>query len=280
MNDIIFTENILAEESIALSNFEQYNNDTIKFVDHAKQFTSFQGKRILEIGCGSGDMVKCIANEYNPSFVVGIEPSLSEWWSTKPDQGKNWRILDGNAENIQFDSNSFDLIVSLNVFEHIGDLYKAFSEVKRVLRPFGKSIIGFGPVWTSVLGHHYNHWIESDVELIPPWGHLYMSESEMSDYLTTWGADSAKVHEVIDHVYHSTIINRRSRSDIMALIMSAGMRIVNYSESVMLTRKAVSSKENNLASELTDDILSKISDTQYNCADLPFSWMSFVLEKV
>lgn len=42
--------------------------------------------------------------------------------------------------DIPFDENSFDLIISTEVFEHIPDPYKAFSEIYRVLKKGGSHI--------------------------------------------------------------------------------------------------------------------------------------------
>lgn len=48
------------------------------------------------------------------------------------------------SEDLQamtFGDNSFDAVIALDVFEHISDPLKAFTEVKRVLRPSGVGII-------------------------------------------------------------------------------------------------------------------------------------------
>jgi hypothetical protein len=46
-----------------------------------------------------------------------------------------------DLQNLTFDANTFDAVISLDVFEHIADPWKAFSEVRRVLKPGGVGII-------------------------------------------------------------------------------------------------------------------------------------------
>ena len=45
-----------------------------------------------------------------------------------------------DLQNLSFSSNSFDLVITQDVFEHIADPEKAFSEIRRVLKPGGYHI--------------------------------------------------------------------------------------------------------------------------------------------
>ncbi|MDC8098324.1 class I SAM-dependent methyltransferase [Chryseobacterium rhizosphaerae] len=49
-------------------------------------------------------------------------------------------ILNVDLMNIPFDDNTFDLVVSTEVFEHIPNPYKAFSEVYRILKKGGAHV--------------------------------------------------------------------------------------------------------------------------------------------
>lgn len=46
-----------------------------------------------------------------------------------------------DLQNLTFAANTFDAVISLDVFEHIPDVWKAFSEVRRVIKPGGVGII-------------------------------------------------------------------------------------------------------------------------------------------
>lgn len=46
-----------------------------------------------------------------------------------------------DLQDLTFEANVFDAVISLDVFEHIADPWKAFSEVRRVIKPGGVGII-------------------------------------------------------------------------------------------------------------------------------------------
>lgn len=49
-------------------------------------------------------------------------------------------IMHQDLQDLSFSDNSFDIVISSEIFEHIPDAYKAFKEVYRVLKPGGKHI--------------------------------------------------------------------------------------------------------------------------------------------
>lgn len=52
----------------------------------------------------------------------------------------NGEVLCNNLENLTFEDNSFDVLISQDVLEHVVNPTNAFSEIKRVLKPGGKHI--------------------------------------------------------------------------------------------------------------------------------------------
>jgi len=83
--------------------------------------------KLLEIGGGNGFGAKCLAEM---GFeVVSIDP--------KPCEPSHFPVQAGDARDLQFADNSFDVIFSANVLEHVTDLAAALAEMKRVLRPGG-----------------------------------------------------------------------------------------------------------------------------------------------
>lgn len=252
------------------------------FCEYLLKHTNFDGKRILDIGCGNGDLVKYITRNYSPQYVIGIEPFLKEQWGVGESSSENWSIVSGNAHNLDFDDNSFDLVVSFSTFEHIGDIRKALSEIKRVLRPFGKFYTEFMPIWTSAAGHHFldgaqNWWNPAHIASIPPWGHLYMGKEEMRSYLVRHLADSSLIDKILEHTYHSDIINRYTKTDLVTCIISSGMVIRHFEERVSFNRLGMITGDKE--SELTQDIIDRINKTQYNIADLGVVGMRICLEK-
>ncbi len=243
--------------------------------------TNFDGKRILDIGCGNGDLVKYIARNYSPASVIGVEPFLEDWGVEECEED-NWCIVSGNAHNLAFDDECFDLVISFSTFEHIADIRKALSEIRRVLRPFGKFYTEFMPIWTSAAGHHFvdsmqSWWNPEHITLIPPWGHLYMSEKEMHSYLVSEHVDNDLIEKIVKHIYHTNIINRYTRTDLVNCIMGSGMVIKHYEERISFNRLGMITGEKE--SELTDVILQSIQNTPYLVTDLGVVGMRVCLEK-
>lgn len=80
----------------------------------------------------------------------------------------------GSALELEFDDDSFDIVVSHEVFEHLPDLDGSFEEVARVLAPDGRTYIYFHN-FASISGGHHIAWKYPDTEpseTVPAWDHL------------------------------------------------------------------------------------------------------------
>lgn len=84
-------------------------------------------QKLLEIGGGNGLLAKKLADM---GFVVtSIDPS--------PRTPLQFPVEKGDCTDLHFEDNSFDVIFSSCVLEHISELDTAFSEMDRVLRKDG-----------------------------------------------------------------------------------------------------------------------------------------------
>lgn len=93
-------------------------------------------KRILDIGCGYGNMTKFL--EASGQTVVGLDlgglfylPYISQKLS----------FLKSDALHIPFSDNTFDCVISLDVIEHIDNDLSFVREVNRVLKSGALTII-------------------------------------------------------------------------------------------------------------------------------------------
>ncbi len=76
-----------------------------------------------------------------------------------------------NAEAMSFADESFDLVYSYSVFEHLPDPAAVLAEMGRVLRPGGAGFVS-AHYWTSESGAHDIRVFAGDREDVPLWAHL------------------------------------------------------------------------------------------------------------
>lgn len=112
------------------------------FIRLIVQFEKWQGKKVLEVGCGIG--IDGLEFARNGADYTGIDISkksleLAQKYFSLNNQKANLLIAD--AENLPFLDNTFDLVYSWGVLHHTLDINKAINEVYRVLKPSGKIII-------------------------------------------------------------------------------------------------------------------------------------------
>ena len=89
--------------------------------------------RVLEVGCGWGELAEWIARETGAEVVaVDLSPRMVELAS---ERGIDASVAD--VQNLPFADGSFDLVVAAWMLYHVPDLERGLSEVARVLRPGG-----------------------------------------------------------------------------------------------------------------------------------------------
>jgi SAM-dependent methyltransferase len=87
---------------------------------------------VLDLGCGRGGVVELIWR--NVKLAAGLDPDSP---SLAGHRAPGMPILRGVGEHLPFASESFDLVVSVWVLEHLKEPLNVFREVGRVLRPGG-----------------------------------------------------------------------------------------------------------------------------------------------
>ena len=102
-----------------------------KELDHVLPFIE-PGMQVLEIGGGTGYQANLIAKSGATVVSIDVAP---------PPSGENYfpvMIYDGRT--LPFEDSSFDVVFSSNVLEHIPDLQKTLSEIRRVMKVNGLAI--------------------------------------------------------------------------------------------------------------------------------------------
>lgn len=101
-----------------------------------------QGDTALDIGCGGGDLLRRMLDDGLIQQGVGIDlcrKSVAR--ATASHRMSELAFQTGDAQSLDFDDGSFDLITCTEVIEHLPDRQAAIAEWSRVLRPGGVLVI-------------------------------------------------------------------------------------------------------------------------------------------
>lgn len=114
----------------------------------------------LDIGCSSG----MISHTLAPFFraMVGLEYDESALSAADQDARKHVQFILGDAMNLPFKSNSFEVVICTQVYEHVPDDELLFVEIWRILK-VGGVVFFSGPNWLFPIEPHYHlpflHWL-------------------------------------------------------------------------------------------------------------------------
>jgi ubiquinone/menaquinone biosynthesis C-methylase UbiE len=105
-------------------------------------FPQWQGKRVLEIGCGLGTDGVQFGRAGADYTAVDLTPRAIELVQQRFQQeGLKGQFLVADAENLPFETGQFDLVYSHGVLHHTPDTPRTITEVYRILKPGGKAMI-------------------------------------------------------------------------------------------------------------------------------------------
>lgn len=113
------------------------------WMDAAMRFDSWRGSRTLEIGVGVGSDHYRLASAGCEMTALDLSREHLRHTSRHLElEGLTTAPVYGDAEQMPFPDNSFDLVYSFGVLHHTPGTEQAISEVRRVLRPGGTALIG------------------------------------------------------------------------------------------------------------------------------------------
>ena len=120
-----------------------------------------RGRKILDLGCGDGCLVYLLVK--NGGLVTGVDNDelgikfANENLASRLKNSKsNYRFVCSSVYDLPFPENSFDLVISSEVIEHLKEPNRLLAEAKRVLKSSGKIILTTPYRLTETPGDH-NH---------------------------------------------------------------------------------------------------------------------------
>jgi SAM-dependent methyltransferase len=106
-----------------------------------------KGSHVLDIACGSGVLARhALSKLGNSGRIAGVDPAPGMIAAAREIEPSIEWIL-GSAEELEFDDNSFDCIVSQFGMMFFKDRHAAASEMYRVMKPGGRLAVA---VWNSI----------------------------------------------------------------------------------------------------------------------------------
>jgi methionine biosynthesis protein MetW len=110
--------------------YRSYPDDVIRKIIKLGRIS--RGKRVLDLGCGTGNIARQIKNNVDAD-LVGVDVSLD---MLKVAKGKSLEVVRTDIDNrlLPFRDNSFDAVVGAYVIHQIKNLNLLLSECYRVLR--------------------------------------------------------------------------------------------------------------------------------------------------
>jgi SAM-dependent methyltransferase len=143
---------------------------------------------VLNVGGSAGIIDEYLSRYFH--HVTGIDIDEKAISYAKNNFQKEGLLFEmGDAMDMKYEPNSFDVVVCSQVYEHVSDAYILISEIFRVLKPGG--VVYFSAGNRIMLNEpHYNL---PFLSLIPrPLAHIYINltgkgESYHEKHLTYWG---------------------------------------------------------------------------------------------
>lgn len=181
---------------------------------------SFEGLKILDVGCGHGSLCVDVASK-GALKVVGIDINEKLIRFSNEIVIKRYPQLKHKIDLIccdiaQLEESEFDIIISKNTFEHIINLGEVFNGMKQRLKVGGKMYIGFGPLYKSPFGDHRR------TRAIIPWGHLIFPEKLLINRVNRYFN-----HNKISSIYELGL-NKLSFRQYKELFSNSGLTIIYF----------------------------------------------------
>ncbi|HXW67131.1 MAG TPA: ubiquinone/menaquinone biosynthesis methyltransferase [Thermoplasmata archaeon] len=142
-------------------------------------------ERILDLGCGTGELTRLAARHFPGASVVGVDFTaamlrVAVRLTPRAHRTRAVAYGRGTAQRLPFGDASFDLVTNAFLVRNLVDLPAAFGEMRRVLRP-GGVLLSLeiteppSPMFGSIFHAYFDHvvpWLGAAVDSAGPYRYL------------------------------------------------------------------------------------------------------------
>lgn len=183
-------------EKYDTSDYSKYPRECYPFVLNA--ISNIQFSNVLDLGCGTGVILKELRHKNSAVELFGLDLSENMIAQATRRLGTTAKLTVGDAENLPYFDNTFDLVCCVESFHHYPNPKKALSEINRVLKKDGLFLLC--DTWSKTpIRQIMNFFIrfsnDGDV-------HIY-SENEINKLLTAAGFSMTSWQLITNHAYLS-----------------------------------------------------------------------------
>jgi demethylmenaquinone methyltransferase / 2-methoxy-6-polyprenyl-1,4-benzoquinol methylase len=138
--------------------------------------------RILDVGCGTGELTRLLARRFPRATVVGMDFTAAMLREAGRRTGAGGSVAYGRGTTMRlpFPDGTFDLVTNAFLVRNLVDLPHAFVEMRRVLRPGGTLLVleitePVSPAVGRMFHAYFDHvvpWLGAAVDSAGPYRYL------------------------------------------------------------------------------------------------------------
>lgn len=178
--------------------FPTYRNRYLFIKENLAEFGKKSFPNALNLGMGEGDYDPMIVKKCGKLIGCDINENDVNFARNLNEGTPNLSYQVDNALDLSFDTNSFDLIVSVDVMEHVGKPKRMTEEIARVLKPGGIAFVTFPqkhfPFTYDPINRFLSFFTKSKISQgAYAFGHEYLVDgAEFKEWATQYGLTVVK----------------------------------------------------------------------------------------
>lgn len=170
------------------------------------------GDRVLDLGCGNGRLLKLLKEKKITYTGIDISEKIIRQAQSEFNENDQTKFLVGNALELPFDDNEFDVVISVAFFHHIPSNELRLKTLKEVRRVTGNNGVIIMTVW-NLWQKKYLKFIMKNIFM----KFIGLSNLDFKDALIPW-----KKGKNVDRYYHAFTL-----SELRKLVNGSLLKLVD-----------------------------------------------------